>query len=352
MITRRLLLSLLLAPTYSLLGGCRRDPDAAPGSTSESGLAGESKRVERLQILATVGMVADLARRVGGPHVTVRQLMGPGVDPHLYKATRDDVQAMLSADVVLYSGWMLEGKLADTLHRLARKQPVHAIAAKLEPAQLIAADDEAEQWDPHVWMDVRLWSNCVTTVANACIQSAPSHEAEFRAAAATYQDELAQLDNYGRTTLATIPPAQRVLVTSHDAFRYFGRAYGLEVLGVQGLSTDSEAGLQRITALVDLLVERQIQAVFVESSVPRKSIEALVDGAAARGHAIQIGGQLYSDAMGDEGTYEGTYIGMLDHNITHVARALGGSAPERGWQGRLAPPPTHPPRPNPPGPSP
>jgi manganese/zinc/iron transport system substrate-binding protein len=340
MITRRLFLSLLFAPTGSLLGGCYHAPSAANGSASQSGLAGASKRAEPLKILATVGMVADLARQVGGPYVTVRQLMGAGVDPHLYKATRDDVQAMLSADIVLYSGWMLEGKLADTLHRLADKQPVHAIAEKLEPAQLIAADDGAEQWDPHVWMDVRLWSNCVTTVANACLQSDPAHETEYREAAARYQEQLAQLDAYGRTTLATIPPAQRVLVTSHDAFRYFGRAYGLDVQGVQGLSTDSEAGLQRINALVDFLVERQIQAVFVESSVPRKSIEALVDGAAARGHQILIGGQLYSDAMGDEGTYEGSYIGMLDHNITRVARALGGSAPEHGWQGRLAP---HPP---------
>ena len=336
MISRRLLLGLVLSPAWTWLAGCPRRQAGGDSSPAGSATASPQPANEPLQILATVGMVADLAKLVGGAHVSVKQLMGPGVDPHLYKATRDDVQAMMAADIVLYSGWMLEGKMADTLRRLARSRPVYAVAEQLATDQLLAADEASDEWDPHVWMDVKLWSQCVSPVANALIQAAPQHEADFRAAAANYQQQLAELDAYGRATLATIAPGQRILVTSHDAFGYFGRAYDLEVQGVQGLSTDSEAGLQRINALVDLLVERKVRAVFVESSVPSKSIEALVDGAQSRGHQVAIGGQLFSDAMGDAGSYEGTYIGMLDHNITRVTRALGGTAPERGWQGRLS----------------
>ncbi len=288
-----------------------------------------------IQVLATVGMVADIVRNVGGPHVNVSQICGSGVDPHLYKATRDDVQSIMSSEMVFYSGLMLEGKMSDTLVKTGRSKPVIAVTELIDKDQLLEPDDFAGHYDPHVWMDVRAWSQCVQAVSGALSEFDPLHADDYQARAASYRADLARLDEYGRQRIASIPESRRVLITSHDAFNYFGRAYGLDVQGIQGLSTESEAGLQRINELVDLLVERNVPAVFVESSVSRKNIEALVDGAKSRGHQIKIGGELFSDAMGSPGTYPGTYIGMLDHNITTVTRALGGEAPPRGLNGQL-----------------
>lgn len=289
-----------------------------------------------LRVAATTGMVADLVRNVGGEHVEVQQVMGSGVDPHLYKVTRDDVQTILGADAVFYSGLMLEGKMSDTLVKVARSRPVYAVTELIDQAQLLEPDDAPGHPDPHVWMDIRAWAECLDAVSDALSEVMPAHADEFAGNAATYRAQLLELDAYARKTLGSIPEAQRVLVTSHDAFNYFGRAYGLDVQGVQGLSTESEAGLQRITELVDLLVEKQSPAVFVESSVSSKNIQALVDGAKSRGHEVRIGGELFSDAMGKVGTTEGTYLGMLDHNITLVARALGGKADACGFTGSLA----------------
>lgn len=307
-----------------LVIGCQKSPPAAPGVDKP------------LRAIATVGMVADLVRNVGGEHVEVTQLFGAGVDPHLYKATRDDVRTILSGDVVFYSGLMLEGKMADTLTRIALQKPVVAVAEVIDKDRLLEPEDFQGHPDPHVWMDVAAWSLCVDVIATELARLDPAHEADFQANARRYRDQLRQLDEYGRTAIATIPESSRVLVTSHDAFNYFGRAYGLDVQGVQGISTESESGLQRVNELVDMLVTRQVQAVFVESSVPRKNIEALLEGARARKHAVEIGGELFSDAMGESGTYEGTYLGMLDHNITTVTRALGGTAPAKGLHGRLS----------------
>lgn len=289
-----------------------------------------------IQVVATVGMVADVVRAIGGSQVAVTQLMGPGVDPHLYKGTRDDVRAILAADIVFYSGLMLEGKLIDTLEKVSLKKPVIEITRSLDQSSLFVSDEEGHHPDPHVWMDVSLWSACVPMIVDTLCEYDPANATEFRAAAVRYQENLAALHAYGQQIIASVPAEGRVLITSHDAFHYFGRAYGLEVFGVQGLATDSEAGLKQINSLVDTIVKRKISAVFVESSVPQKSILAVVDGAASRGHQIIVGGELFSDAMGPAGTYEGTYIGMLDHNLTVVARSLGGSAPLRGMQGKLA----------------
>ena len=291
-----------------------------------------------IKVGATVGMVADLARTVGGSHVAVTQILGPGVDPHLYKASRDDVSTIMQSDIMFYSGLMLEGKMDDTLQKLGQTQPVFAVTAGVShDRQIHGAESEASgaHADPHVWMDVSMWSECVDTVTDSLLSFDPAHAADYKANADKLQSQLKELHEYGRQVVASIPKENRVLITSHDAFGYFGKAYGIEVEGIQGISTDSEAGLRRINDLVDLIVNRKIPAVFVESSVPRKSIEALVDGAASRGHRVVISGPLFSDAMGDLGTYEGTYPGMLDHNITMVARNLGGIAPERGWQGKL-----------------
>ncbi len=289
-----------------------------------------------IRAIATVGMVAELVRNVGGSHVAVTQIMGSGVDPHLYKATRDDVQAIMAGDIVFYSGLMLEGKMSDTLVKIGRSKPVFAVTEMISEGSLLAPDEFGGHYDPHVWMDVATWSQCVDAVAQALIEFDPPHAEDYRRNGAAYREKLQQLHAYGLQVLGTIPESRRVLITSHDAFNYFGRAYDLEVDGVQGISTESEAGLQRINQLVDKLVQRQIQAVFVESSVSPKNIQALVEGARSKGQPVAIGGELFSDAMGDEGTYEGTYIGMLDHNITLVARGLGGQAPERGFQGKLS----------------
>ena len=290
---------------------------------------------DRLAVVATTGMIADAAREVGGDHVAVQALMGPGVDPHSYRQTRSDIVAMTRADLVLWHGLYLEAQLEDFLRDLAARRPVVAVAEALPRNLLIGHDDYDDKLDPHVWMNPNLWARVVTRIRDALIEAAPEHEAAFTANAAAHLAELEALATYTTRVLASVPADDRVLLTSHDAFNYFGSAYGFEVIGIQGISTESEAGLQRIAELVDLLVERDIGAVFVETSVSDRNIRALAEGAAARGHAVEIGGELYSDAMGPPGTYEGTYLGMIDHNATTVARALGGDAPERGMQDML-----------------
>ena len=291
----------------------------------------------RLRVTATVGMVGDLVRQVGGDHVTVHQIMGSGVDPHLYRPTRDDVRTILDSDLVFHVGLHLEGKMGEVLSRAITSGRAVAVGERITSDERIHASSGTDQVDPHVWMDVQLWAKCLDAVVKTLVEFDPVHAESFRRNADDYRRQLMELDDYAHRVLATIPDSSRVLITSHDAFHYFGRAYGLEVLGVQGISTESEAGLRQVNALVDLIATRGVQAVFVESSVPRKSIEAVVEGVQSRGSEIVIGGQLYSDAMGERGTYEGTYIGMLDHNITVVARALGGQAPPRGMQEKLPP---------------
>jgi manganese/zinc/iron transport system substrate-binding protein len=244
----------------------------------------------------------------------------------------------MRADLVFYSGLMLEGKMADLFERLSSKRPVFAVTRGLSEQKLLREAEANEDIDPHVWMDIRLWRGSLETVAQALAEFDPERAELYRERAAGYDQRLQRLHAYGESVLASIPPERRVLVTSHDAFRYLGQAYGLEVVGIQGLSTESEAGLQQINRLVDLLVERRIQAVFVESSVSSKSIMSLVDGARSRDHQVAIGGELYSDAMGMVGTYEGTYEGMMDHNLTTITRGLGGTAPPRGYRDLLAAP--------------
>lgn len=234
----------------------------------------------------------------------------------------------------MYNGLLLEGKMAEVLDRFAKEKPCIPVASELKlPPELVATQDSHHP-DPHVWMDVSLWAQAAVRVRDALSEFDPDHASDYAARAATLRSKLDALHAYGRTVMAGIPSEKRVLITSHDAFRYFGHAYGLEVQAVQGISTESEAGLKRINSLVDLLVDRKIEAVFIESSVPKESIESLLEGAAARGRQVKIGGELFSDAMGSDGTYEGTYIGMMDHNLTQIARALGStSVPEGGFKG-------------------
>lgn len=319
----------------SLLVGCQTKETPAPETTSNQKPT-EKQLTYPIPIAATVGMVADIVKNVGGEHVAVTQIMGSGVDPHMHKATRDDVQTIMNAEIVFYSGLMLEGKMADTLIKVSRNKPVFAVTELIDQKTLLEPEDFNGHYDPHLWMDVAAWSECVDAVRNALIEVDPKHLKSYHNNAQKYKIKLNQLHAYGLKSTKSIPENSRILITSHDAFNYFGRAYGLDVQGVQGISTESEAGLKRINELVDMLVKKNIKAVFVESSVSKKNITALIDGAKSQGHDIKIGGELFSDAMGEVGTYEGTYIGMLDHNFTIVTRALGGTAPEKGMQGKLS----------------
>ena len=283
---------------------------------------------------ATVGMVADIVRVVAGDRAETTTIIGAGVDPHVYSPTRSDVAVLLKSDIVFYSGLLLEGQMTDILKKVGHRRPVYAVTELLTSDYLLE-DPQTHHHDPHVWMDVQGWIKAVDVVADAMATFDPPGADTYRKHALAYQQQLKRLDDYARKAMASIPKSQRVLVTAHDAFNYMGRAYGLEVMGIQGLSTESEAGLKDINRLVDLLVTRRIPAVFVETSVSDKNVKALIEGTAARGHKVTIGGELFSDAMGAAGTYEGTYIGMIDHNITVIARALGGQAPERGMDGKL-----------------
>lgn len=290
-----------------------------------------------LNVVATTGMIADLVRFVGGDRVRVSQLMGEGVDPHLYKATRSDITAMLGADVVFYNGLLLEGKLSDALVRIATSgKPVFAVTELMDESALLQAQGADGHFDPHVWMDPQAWSKAVDVVQQKLALRDAAGADLYRANAAKLQSDIAALDAYAARVLGSVPKERRLLVTAHDAFSYFGRRYGFEVLGIQGISTESEAGLKQIEGLVGVLVDRNIPAVFVESTIPERSVRALIAGAKAKGRGVVIGGELFSDAMGRPGTYEGTYIGMIDHNVTTIARALGADAPAGGLMGKLA----------------
>ncbi|MEM6728011.1 MAG: zinc ABC transporter substrate-binding protein [Pseudomonadota bacterium] len=306
------------------------------GLTAAIGFAAQPALAqEKLSVVATTGMIADAAAAVGGDLVEVRALMGPGIDPHAYRQTRTDIVALANADLVLWNGLFLEAQMEEFLLELGETQPVVAVAEAVPENLLIGSEDYVGRFDPHLWMNPNLWSRVVVNVRDALIAAAPEEEAALRANADAYLEELVSLSRYATEVLSSVPTESRVVLSSHDAFNYFGNAYGYEVLGIQGISTESEAGLQRISELVDLLVARDIGAVFVDTSVSDRNIRALIEGAAAQGHEVIIGGELYSDAMGEPGTYEGTYIGMIDANATTIARALGGVAPASGMQGLL-----------------
>ena len=310
---------------------------ALAGAGSACGGNAPAKKLKSpYKAVATTAMVKDLVARVAGNHARLEGLMGEGVDPHLYKPTRDDMAKLLAADIVFYSGLMLEGRMTDTFTRVSRRGvPVFAVTELLDEKYLLEPEDMQGHTDPHVWMDVAAWTKAMEAVAQALTESDPANAATYRANAERYAQELKALDDYARKSIASIPETQRVLITAHDAFNYFGRAYNMKVLGIQGISTESEAGVQDINKLVDRIVQQKIPAIFVETSVSDKNVRAIIEGAARRGWKVAIGGTLFSDAMGAPGTYEGTYTGMIDHNVTFITRALGGQAPERGLNGKL-----------------
>ena len=288
------------------------------------------------KISATVGMIADVVRNVAGKRANVEGIIGEGVDPHLYKPTTSDIKALQGADVIFYNGLSLEGKMGDVLIRMGRVgKPVYAVTEEILDQGDYVMTDEEEHYDPHVWMDVSGWIRAVDVVASGLSDYDEAGADIYTAKASAFKAKLQQLDTYAKKVIASIPKDRRVLVTAHDAFGYMARSYDLDVRGIQGISTESEAGVKDIEDLVSFLVKRQIPAIFVESSVSDKNVKALAEGARAQGHEVVIGGELFSDAMGLTGTYEGTYIGMIDHNVTTIARALGGEAPAKGLNGKL-----------------
>lgn len=309
----RLLLTSLLAAL--LLPSCREAP--APADPP------------RLRVVATTAMIADPAREIAGPGVVVTALMGEGVDPHLFKPARADMAALLAADLVLANGHHLEGRMDDAFQRVATQgTPVVRVAEAVARDLLIEHPDYPGQADPHLWMDPLAWLEATTAITHALAKADPDNADHYHANAAAYQSRLRRLHEYAERAIATIPESQRVLVTAHDAFNYFARRYGIEVHAIQGLSTESEAGVRDIEHLVRLLVDRGIPAVFTESSVSDRNIRALIAGAQARGHNVALGGSLYSDAMGPADTREGTYLGMIEHNINTIVTALGGTIPQ------------------------
>ncbi|HYE61311.1 MAG TPA: zinc ABC transporter substrate-binding protein [Phycisphaerales bacterium] len=302
------------------LSGCKETASTA-AVAPKAGASGGPK------VVATTGMIADVARTIGAGRAQVTALMGEGVDPHLYKASPGDVRLLTDADIILYNGLHLEGRMADVITKMASDTTVVRVTESMDESQLRSPPEFEGHYDPHVWFDVSLWSKAAERTRDALIAKDAAGRDMYARNATAYLEKLAALHEYAKTTIATIPEGSRVMVTAHDAFGYFGRAYGIEVLAIQGISTDSEASLQDINGLVDTLVSRKVPAVFIESSVPRKTVDALVEGCAARGHQVKVGGELFSDAMGPAGTPEGTYIGMVVHNVDTVTAALGGSVP-------------------------
>ena len=309
MITKAIRLLFVIVLLLLLPAGCRGESEA----DSADG---------RLQIVTTIGQIADAASIIGGDHVRVTSLMGAGTDPHLYVASISDVDKLRGADVVFYNGLYLEAQLEDVLEQLAERQTVVAVSDNIDRAILLPSAAYADEFDPHIWFDVTLWSQTVAQVRDTLSQIDPTHAADYEANAAAYLAELAALHAYVTEQVARVPADQRVLITAHDAFNYFGRAYGFEVLGLQGISTASEAGTGDVQQLSDFIAARRIPAIFIESSVPVRNVEAVQAAVRDRGFDVGIGGQLFSDAMGDAGTPEGTYIGMVRHNIDTIVGAL------------------------------
>ena len=276
-----------------------------------------------IRIVTTVGMITDITETVGGERVNVHGLMGPGVDPHVYKASERTVVRLGQADIIFYGGLHLEANMSRVLERMQDYQiRTVAVTDDIDRALLFAPPEFEGAYDPHVWFDVTMWMQAVQQVRDTLIEVDPGHAELYEANSKRYLAELEELHAYVKAQAERVPASQRVLVTAHDAFNYFGRAYGFEVRGLQGISTATEAGTSDVQALAELITERQIPAVFIESSVPKRNVEAVQAAVRARGFNVQIGGELFSDAMGNPGTEEGTYIGMVRHNIDTIVRAL------------------------------
>ncbi|MEM9595928.1 MAG: zinc ABC transporter substrate-binding protein [Acidobacteriota bacterium] len=309
-------------PSVLLLTTCMLLPMAVVACAPQGPEAEDIGEGGPLQVVATTGMIADTATILAGDLAEVTGLMGPGIDPHLYKASESDVRKLAEADLILYNGLFLEGKMGDILVKMARQRPVVAVSEAVPEDKRREPPELEGQYDPHIWFDVALWAETLDPITEALVELRPEHGAELRSRRDELRGRLLDLDAWARGRIEEIPEERRVLVTAHDAFGYFGDRYGLEVVGIQGVSTLAEAGLQDVQRVVDLVTDRGIPAMFVESSVPQRTVEAVQASCRDRGHDVVIGGELFSDAMGAAGTPEGTYEGMVRHNVDTIVEAL------------------------------
>lgn len=308
-----------------LLAGCTNGGPADKAGTDQANGVNETSdhdAADLIKVTTTIAQIADAVKYIGGERVMVSSLMGPGVDPHLYQATQGDIKKLAEADIIFYNGLQLEGKMNEILETISREKPTYALGERVPTDLLKADEDNPDQYDPHIWFDIPLWKEALKQITEALIQLDPEHEAVYREHEASYFQELDELHQYALEQIETIPEESRVLITAHDAFGYFGETYGLEVMGLQGLSTEAEYGLRDVQELIELVISRDIKAVFIESSISERSIQAVIEGAKERGHDLVIGGELFSDAMGEEGTPEGTYVGMFRHNIDTIVGSL------------------------------
>ncbi len=275
-----------------------------------------------LKVVATIGQITDMVQEIGGERVDVQGLMGPGVDPHLYRASESDVFKLTGADIIFYSGLHLESKMGEVFERMNGKKTVVAVTEDIPADQLLGDPNYPDAHDPHVWFDVTLWMMAADKIRDTLIAQDPAGEELYRSNAQAYNLKLQELHTYVSEKSTELPGEQRVLVTAHDAFRYFGKRYGFEVVGLQGISTETEAGTRDVMKIADFIVERKLKAIFVESSVPERNIKAVQQAVRSRGWEVAIGGELFSDALGSRGTKEGTYIGMVEHNINTIVEGL------------------------------
>src|ERR687889_1362695 len=302
------------------LAGCLVAAILAAGCGGGTGASGTDEGKTKATTSTT--MITDLVRQIGGNQVEVTGLMGPGVDPHLHQASQGDLASLQGADVIFYNGLFLEGKMGDILEKVSQQKPTVQVTESIPEEELLAHPQYEGQFDPHVWFDVTLWKMTVDPVVEQLSELDPDGADYFEQNGESYKRQLDELNLYVEEQISTIPEEQRVLVTAHDAFNYFGRKYAMEVRGLQGISTEAEAGAADVQELADFLTERKIKAIFVESSVPPRNLEAVQAACRDRGWDLEIGGQLYSDAGGDAGTEAETYIGMVRENVDTMVEAL------------------------------
>ncbi|MEP1095231.1 MAG: zinc ABC transporter substrate-binding protein [Cyclobacteriaceae bacterium] len=282
----------------------------------------EKSESGKLNVVATTGMLYDAVLNIGGDKVEAQAIMGPGVDPHLYKATQGDLAKFNQADVIIYNGILLEGKMTEVLGKLGRQKPVFAVAESIPVGMLLPFAGYKDAFDPHVWFDVSRWKHVVQEIGNSLSNADSVNTGYYKENTQVYLKKLDSLDLFVQTRIQEIPENRRILVTAHDAFGYFGDAYGVQVEGLQGISTVADFGLKDIANIIDIIISNDINAIFVETSVSEKSINAVVTGCREKGHEVSIGGYLYSDAMGEFGTIEGTYLGMFKKNVNTIVDAL------------------------------
>ena len=296
---------------------------ACGGDSATGGEAAANPGDAPINVVTTIGMIADIAKNVGGEHVQVTGLMGPGIDPHLYKASAGDVNRLQEADIIFYNGLHLEAAMGEVLERMSGADVTTvAVAEGIDPDKLQAPPEFKGFHDPHVWFNVAFWMEATTAVRDALVEMDPEHADDYAANAEAYLADLEELDAYVAEQAARVPEEKRVLITAHDAFNYFGEAYGFEVRGLQGISTASEASTSDVQELARFITENEIPAIFVESSVPPRTVEAVQAAVRSQGFDVQIGGELFSDAMGNPDTAEGTYNGMVRHNVDTIVGAL------------------------------